>query len=140
MKALIRLIILAALAAGCGDSSTSPRVFTDSLSLGTGRQGIDLVGETTTFTGGLITIYWRVESREKLKSADVEFMVEKYAEGGYETVYQTINGPAGPVSNVVIASYYHTFGPGLFRATGFIGSARRVVGPETFTVKEAVSP
>jgi hypothetical protein len=132
---LFFLIIMFGAFGGCGDSSTSPRVYTDSLTLGTGRRGDDLVGETTAFTGGLVTIYWRVESREEFGGAHVEFVVEKKNGVVYETVFQTINELAGFNDHVLIASYYHTLGTGLFRATGFIGSAKRMVGSKDFTVR-----
>jgi hypothetical protein len=132
---LFFMIILFGALGSCGDSSTSPRVYTDSLTLGTGRRGDDLVGETTEFTGGLVIIYWRVESREEFGGANVEFVVERKNGVLYETVFQTINEFAGFNDHVLIASYYHTFGTGFFRATGFIGSAKRVVGPKDFTVR-----
>jgi hypothetical protein len=134
---LFILMILFAALGGCGDSPTSPREYTDSLTLGTGRRGIDLTGETTVFSGPLVTVYWRVESREALRGADVEFTVEKKNGAEYEIVYGCLYQLANQEDHVVISPYYHFYGSGTFRATGYIGSGRRVVGPKEFVVTEA---
>jgi len=133
------LLILFAALGGCGNSPTSSRVFTDSLTLGIGKRGIDLTGETTVFTGALVTVYWRVESREKLMGAEVEFVVEKKNGPEYEAVFRTLYQPESLDDHVVISSYFNTFGTGMFRATGYIGYEKRVVGPKEFVVREAGS-
>jgi hypothetical protein len=132
-------------AAGCGkDSPTSSRVFTDSLTLGKGLHGIDLTGETYTFTvthnqSTVIypTIYWRAESRDKMKSADITFKVEQLTDFGLVEVYSTLYELTKLDDNVVISSYYHMYGVGTFRATATLEGETRVLGVKQFTVDEA---
>jgi hypothetical protein len=124
------------------DSPTSPRVFTNSLTLGTGVYGIDLTGETDTFTithnqnqDILPTIYWRAESQSKMKGAYVEMKVERMGEAGPEEVYTTRYEMVQLDDYVAISSYYHMYGPGSCRATATLGLEKRSIGVKTFTVK-----
>jgi hypothetical protein len=133
---LVILLILPFLP-GCGkDSSTGPKTYIDSFSLGMGRKGESLVEETTVFTGNLITIYWRVESSEAFKGADVQIDVEQFSEYGWEKVYSGVYLYVRFEDHVAVSSYYHVYGYGRFRATGSIGKERRVVGSVEFTVQE----
>ena len=127
------LPVIALAPVGCG-SPTSPRVFADSLTLGTGKRGIDLVGGTTVFGGELVTVYWRIESAERLDWADVEFAVDRSTGGGYEEEYSTIYSPTDRIDHVVISSYYHIYGAGKFRARGFVPRTGKTFGPVEFNV------
>ncbi len=122
---------------GCGkDSSTGARTYADSFALGMGRKGESLVEETAVFTGDLITIYWRVESSEPFRGADVVIDVEQLTGDGWEKVYSAVYLLVRYEDHVAISSYYHVYGYGRFRATGFVGKARHVVGSVEFTVQE----
>jgi hypothetical protein len=142
---IIFLACAALLYGGCS-SPTSSREFADSLSLGTGRYGIDLTGTATAFQGPpdkdgnpLATIYWRVESKEKLRGADVQFMVQKSNGIYWDDVYQTIYEMTDQDDYVVIGSYYHQYGAGEFRATGYIPRDEKSFGPIEFTVSVSAS-
>ena len=122
---------------GCGNSPTDSRTYTDSLTLGTGRHGIDLVGETNTFPSNITSIYWRVESAKPLNNAKVLFQVERSVGAHWEMAYENLYNLADLGDHVVISSYYNDtpqLGPGSYRATAKIGSAERVIGPTLFTV------
>jgi len=124
--------------AGCGkDNPASPQTYSDSLTLGTGRKGNALTGETTVFPGNNPTIYWRVESSEKFNGSNAEILIEKSGDFGWETAYNTIYQYIEPDSYVAISSYYHMSGPGKFRASGFVSKNRRLTGVVEFTVLEA---
>jgi hypothetical protein len=124
--------------AGCGkDSPTKPKIHTDSFTLGTGVKGDTLTGETTVFYGNYITIYWRVECSAQFNGADAEIQVEELTDFGWEKVYGNVIMQIDPDDYVVISSYFHTFGTGKFRATGFVGVSRRQIGMVEFTVLEA---
>jgi len=136
----ILLICAVLIASGC-DSPTSSRTYSDSISLGTGRHGIDLTGESTTFYGTpdnngspIATIYWRVESKEKLRGASVQFTVEKSTGVFWEQVFQTIYEMTELDDYVVIQPYIHQFGQGRFRATGYIPRDGKSFGPVEFSV------
>ncbi len=136
----IFLACAAIVCAGC-NSPTSSRQYADSITLGTGRHGIDLTGTASAFYGvpdkdgnPLTTIYWRVESKEKLRGADVQFKVEKSTGVFWEYVYETIYEMTEQDDYVVIGSYYHQYGSGKFRATGYIPRDGKSFGPIEFTV------
>ena len=128
---------------GCGtDSPTSPRVFTDSLTLGKGFHGIDLTGETYAFTITHTqekdispTIYWRAESQSKMAGVFVEMKIERLAEVGPEVVYFIRYELIQKDDNVAISSYFHMYGAGKFRATATIGQDKRLLGVREFTVQ-----
>ena len=127
----------------CGQGSpTSPRVFTDSLTLGKGFHGIDLTGETYAFTithsqnqDIFPTIYWRAESQSKMKGAFVELNVVRLAEFGPEAVGSFRFEMTRLDDNVVISSYLHLYGAGKFRAAATLGDERRLLGVKEFTVQ-----
>lgn len=137
----VALLLLAIV--GCGkDSSTSSRVFTNSLTLGKGLHGIDLTGETYTFT--IIhnqdadtnpTIYWRAESQEKMKAGDINFTVEQLTDFGLVEVYSSLYEMTKMDDNVIISSYYHMYGAGTFRATATLGDDAVLLGVKQFTVE-----
>ncbi|MHB9031178.1 MAG: hypothetical protein ACYC9O_20620 [Candidatus Latescibacterota bacterium] len=123
--------------AGCGkDSPTEPKIHADSFTLGTGLKGDTLTGETTVFHGNLVTIYWRVESSTQFRGADAEIQVDKLTEFGWEKIFGAVLKLIDPDDYVAISSYYHTYGTGRFRATGFIGVSRRQIGVMEFSVLE----
>jgi hypothetical protein len=131
-------VILALCAGGCGNSPTDSRTYTDSLTLGTGRHGIDLTGETTIFPASVTTIYWRVESAEPFLNANVLFILERKNGVDWEEVYRIQDNMTGLDDHVAISSYFKdtvNLGPGSYRATAKIGSEGRVIGPTLFTVQ-----
>jgi hypothetical protein len=129
--------LLIFLVSGCGKNSpTEPVTHTDSFTLGTGRKGDTLTGEATTFQGNLITIYWRVESSTQFNGADAEILVEKHTEFGWERIYGNVFKLIDPDDYVAISSYYHMYGAGRFRATGYIGVNRREIGVVEYSVVE----
>ncbi len=139
----LSIAFLLLFALGCSeDSPTSARVFTNSLTLGTGYRGIDLTGATNTFsiTHGQNadinpTIYWRAESESKMRSAYVDLKVELLGEVGPEQVYTTRYEMVQMDDYVAISSYYHMYGVGKFRATATLGSEKVLLGVMEFTVK-----
>jgi hypothetical protein len=129
----ILLLALAAVLSGCGNSPTSSPVYEDSLTFGTGRHGLDLTGVTNTFAGNLVTVYWRVESRDPLNGA-VEFVLEKKNGVQYETVYRFPDNLVGQNDHVLISSFYNVYGTGTFRATAYVGAAKKPISPAEFVV------
>lgn len=137
---LLCTAFLLVIAAGCGgDSPTASDAYTDSLTLGTGRYGLELTGETDTFTTSddtMPTIYWRVESHEPLLTMKIELYVEKLTEFGYEDAFTSIFNSAQVHNYIAISSYYHFYGAGSFRATAFVGNEKRFIASVNFTVLE----
>jgi hypothetical protein len=120
----------------CSSDKTTSTVYTDSLVLGTGVSGWNILGESTTFindpsiTG--MTIYYRIESKAFLQGLNLEFDVYRNTSDGFELVHII------PINtyfqeHVVVGSFVHTWGAGSFKATASLG-AGEIVGVKEFTV------
>jgi len=125
-------------AAGCNKSSIS------SLTLGTGTigftiagrtgKGFTITGETTSFTGSPVTIFWRLESREDMKGSTVDIVIEEKTNNGYVT-RNTFNYPAlQSYGHIMVSSFNHDFGKGSFRATGKLTDNNKTVASKVYTV------
>lgn len=137
---ILAFLFLSAL--GCDDSTSSGSgIYTDSLTLGTGKHGNELTGKTASFTGSPISIYWRVESSRAFGVSSVDLAVEQYVEGyGWKEVHNTRYGLTDYYGHVLVQSYFHAFGFGQFRATAHLTSDNHFIGTAGFTVKEPTAP
>lgn len=133
--AILALAALIVSAPGC-DDSVSPETYADSVTVGSGRTGIALTEIRTAFAESPVTIYWRAESAEEFGGKDIYLEVTPLESSGWSAVpvYSTVQENANSTSHIAIAAYYHTYGNGTFRARGYLGAARRLLGTAEFTV------
>ncbi len=130
-------LFLGVLLTGCDSGSpTASKVYTDSLTTGTGRRGNEITGQTTEFTDNH-SIYWRVESARQFGPASVEMTVEQNVESyGWKVVHQMSSIDTPFEGNVGVWSYFHNYGPGQFRMTAGLSSGTNI-GTVIFTVQES---
>lgn len=127
------VIILAA--AGCNSgSSTKSDTFSDSLMLGTGMNGFNITGETTTFTSDAL-IYWRLESKDDMGGSTVEIQISKSGSSGFEQVNVIPYTNPQNYGHIMLSSFKHTYGPGSFRATGKLVTGGKTVAYKNYTVQ-----
>lgn len=132
--ALTLLLPLALVACGGSKSSTKPAdEFTNALTVGTGLSGFDLVGETTSFSGAPVQIYFRLESTGDLGGSAIEIRVERTVGGVYQA------DQIFPFTNP--QSYGHLFLSsfmlstiGEYRATGVSVSTGTAIARREFVV------
>lgn len=120
---------------GCNDSSTnSSSDFTNSLILGKGMSGFNIVNESTSFSDST-SIFWRLESKADMGGSVVEIQISRESSGEYQTV-NTFSFP-NPQSygHIMLSSFYHTYGKGNFRATGRLVTGNKTVAAKDYTVK-----
>lgn len=122
---------------GKDDASTNTDQYTDKLTLGTGLNSsihFQLAGETTSFTGINLNIFWRLESKDDVAGSTVTFKIEELASGTYTTV-QTL-----PYSNPysyghIMLSSFPWSQTGSFRATGMLTLPNKTVASREFTIQ-----
>jgi hypothetical protein len=129
------LLSLGLAACGGSKSSTKPAdEFTNALTVGTGLSGFTLVGETTSFSGAPVQVYFRLESADDLGGSAIEIRVEKKTGGAYQAS-QTF-----PFANP--QSYGHLFlssftlsTTGEYRANGVRVSTGATIASREFVVQ-----
>jgi hypothetical protein len=123
---------------GCkkdSSATSSSDQYTNQLTLGTGMNGFNITGETTSFSriGGQANIYWRLESAKDMGGSSVTIAIDKQGSGGFVSYYsQTYPSPQSygniMLSSIVIAD------TGSFRATGILVTGNVTVATKNFTV------
>ena len=111
-------------------------IYTDSLVLGTGISGWNIIGESTTFINNPaengITIYYRVESKDDMKGFNLEFDIYQNTSSGFELVH-IIPINTYYTGHILVGSFIHTWGAGSFKASAQLGT-NQVIGVKEFTV------
>ena len=115
-------------------TSTSDQ-YSNKLTLGTGMNGFDLTGVTTSFSriGGVANIYWRLESANDMGGSSVTLAIDRQGSSGWVS-YNSTTYPSTQsyghimLSNVVVAD------TGSFRATGILVTGNATVATTNFTV------
>ena len=124
------IILLACMGCNGGSSSDSDSDFKNSLTLGTGRVGFVISGETTTFSNNQL-IYWRLESETDMGGSSVEIVITK---DGAQVGSATFPS-AQSYGHIMLSQFSHTYGPGNFRATGKLVTGNKTVAYKDYTVK-----
>jgi len=134
-KLSVFLLVVFVIVTGCSKSTTSSSEFSNSLILGTGMLGFTITGETTSFTGSPVVIYWRLESKDDMKGSAVDISIEQMTDNGYVTK-NTFNYPAiQSYGHIMVSSFAHYSGKGSFRATGKLTDTNKTVASKEYTVK-----
>ena len=127
--------IVLLMGASCNDKSTnSSSEFSNSLILGAGMSGFNIIGEATTFSDSTM-IYWRLESADDMKGSTVEIQVSKSGASGYQSVGTFPFTNPQTYGHIMLSGFYHTFGKGSFRATGKLVTGGKTVATKDYTVK-----
>jgi hypothetical protein len=120
---------------GCGDKSTnSSSDFSNSLILGKGMSGFNIIDETTSFSDST-TIYWRLEGEDDMAGSPIEIQISKASTGGYQVVYTFPFSNPQSYGHIMLSSFYHTFGKGSFRATGKLTTGNKTVATRDYAVQ-----
>lgn len=132
-------ILLAISLIGCkkDDASTNSDQYSDKLTLGSGINSsnlFQLTGETTTFTGTNLNIFWRLESKDDMAGSSVTIKIEKQVSGTYTTV-QSIPYPNPQSYGHIMLSSFPWSQKGSFRATGILVAPNKTVAAIDFTVQ-----
>jgi hypothetical protein len=129
------LLSLGLVSCGGSKNPTKPTdEFTNALTVGTGMSGFTLVGETTSFSGAPVQIYYRLESADDLGGSAIEIRVEKKTGGVYQA------GPTFSFSNPqnyghLILSSFTLSTTGEYRATGVKLSTGTAIASREFVVQ-----
>ncbi|MDP2983836.1 MAG: hypothetical protein Q8O92_10965 [Candidatus Latescibacter sp.] len=131
-------IILFLISACSSDKTTSSIIYTDSLVLGIGISGWNIVGESSTFINNPaesgITIYYRIESKDDLKGSNLEFDIYRNTSSGFELIHIIPIINTYYTAHILVGSFIHTWGAGSFKASIRLINTNQVIGVKEFTV------
>lgn len=131
-------LTLLALLYGCeasiDDTGTpSPSAYSNHLTVGTGMNGFNLTGETSSFNMLIspLTVYWKLESSQDTTGLSMQLKVEKLVSGSYQDVSTTSPGTGNGHYMLSSISISQT---AAYRLTGGIVSPNSTIASCLFTV------
>jgi hypothetical protein len=135
----LTVLLLTLFMIGCNkdDATTNSSQFTDNLTLGTGLNSsnlFQLTGESTTFSGSSVIIYWRLESKDDMAGSAISIKIEKLVNGSYTTV-QTFPYTNPQNYGHIMLSTFVWIQNGSFRATGILNATSKTVATREFSVQ-----
>jgi hypothetical protein len=129
---LLNGLLIALIFTGCKKNTSE---FTDELKLGSGMSGIELTGESSTFTliDASIFLYFRLESKDDMAGRTV---VLDFLTSGDDLINTITREQAQSYGHIMLSSFEWWGGTGNFKINAYLadGTAKIFIATTDFTI------